>query len=130
MRKALTFHVSRITPIVASLNVVLTISILILILILFTKQSLALAFAGQAPLARLEVTDMKGGYPYPHQATDLQAHGPTHAPDLPIAPFVQDEDKPGVPGVLVNPKTLLRRNFAQHPHLGPGRTIFQQHAPP
>ncbi len=39
MRKVFTFHVSRITPVVASLNVVLTISILILIRILFTKQS-------------------------------------------------------------------------------------------
>ncbi len=39
MRKALTFYVSRITPVVASLNVVLMISILILIRILFTKQS-------------------------------------------------------------------------------------------
>ncbi len=42
MRKPLsfTFHVSRITPVVASLNVVLMISILILIRILFTKQNL------------------------------------------------------------------------------------------
>ena len=44
MRKVLTFHVSRITSVAASLNVVLMISILILILILilirilFTKQ--------------------------------------------------------------------------------------------
>ncbi len=36
MRKMLTFHVSRITPAVASLNVVLTTSILILIRILNT----------------------------------------------------------------------------------------------
>ncbi len=39
MRKALTFHVSRITPVAVSLNVGLKISILILIRILFIKQS-------------------------------------------------------------------------------------------
>ena len=38
MRHDLTFHVLRLTPLVASLNVVLMISILILIRILFTKQ--------------------------------------------------------------------------------------------
>ncbi len=39
MRHDLTFHVLRLTFVVASLNVVLMISILILIQILFTKQS-------------------------------------------------------------------------------------------
>ncbi len=39
MRKALTFHVSRITLVVASPNVGLAILILILIRILFSKQS-------------------------------------------------------------------------------------------